>query len=190
MFPNPGMHADTHDDLLNRLTTGDRGALDELTAILYDELREIAHRQRGARREDTLATTALVHEVYLKLVDQSQLNLNDRAHFLAVAAIAMRHILTDRARARLTTRRGGAVETVTLDDDAVASEERPGALLQVHEALDRLSTIDERLARVVEYQFFGGLTHEEIAAALGVTVRTVERDWAKARVLLRDLIES
>jgi RNA polymerase sigma factor (TIGR02999 family) len=185
------MHADTHDDLLNRLEAGDRGALNELTAILYDELREIAHRQRGAHGQDpTLATTALVHEVYLKLVDQSRLKLNDRAHFLAVAAIAMRHILTDRARARLAARRGGATEIVTLDDDAVASEERPGALLQVHEALDRLSTIDERLARVVEYQFFGGLTHEEIAAALGVTVRTVERDWAKARVLLRDLIES
>jgi RNA polymerase sigma factor (TIGR02999 family) len=185
------MHADTHDDLLKRLEAGERGALDELTAILYDELRELAHRQRGAHNPDTtLATTALVHEVYLKLVDQSRLKWNDRAHFLAVAAIAMRHILTDRARARIAAKRGGVSEIVTLDDDLVASEERPGALLRVHEALDRLGAIDPRLARVVEYRFFGGLTHDEIAAALGVTVRTVERDWAKARVLLRDLIES
>jgi RNA polymerase sigma factor (TIGR02999 family) len=184
------MDADTHDDLLNRLEAGDRAALNELTALLYEELREIAHRQRRADHQDaTLATTALVHELYLKLVDQSRLKLNDRAHFLAVAAVAMRHILTDRARARLAARRGGAQEIITLDDELVASEERPGALLQIHEALGRLSTIDQRLARVVEYQFFGGLTHEEIATVLGITVRTVERDWAKARVLLRDLIE-
>lgn len=102
----------------------------------------------------------------------------------------MRHILIDRARARMTVKRGGTSEVVTLDDDAVAAEERPGALLKVDEALDRLATLDERLARVVECRFFGGLTNEEIASALGVTVRTIERDWAKARVLLRDLIEA
>lgn len=184
------MRADSgHDDVLDRLRSGRRESLDELTTLLYDELREIAHRHRAAGRDDaTLATTGLVHEAYLKLVDQSRAQWNDRAHFLALAAVAMRHILTDRARARLTAKRGAGDEIVTLDDDTVASDGHPGALLQVHEALDGLAAIDERLARVVECRFFGGLTHDEIAAALGVTVRTVERDWAKARVLLRDLL--
>jgi RNA polymerase sigma factor (TIGR02999 family) len=176
-------------DVLDQLRSGRREALDELTTLLYGELREIAHRHRSGRHHDvSLATTALVHEAYLKLVDQSRAQWNDRAHFLALAAVAMRHILTDRARARLTLKRGGAHDVVTFDDDSVASEERPGALLQIHEALDGLAAIDERLARVVEYRFFGGLTHAEIAAVLGVTVRTVERDWAKATVLLRDLL--
>lgn len=182
------MRAETHDDILDRLRSGNRVALDDLTALLYSELREIAHRQHAARGDDTLATTDLVHEAYLKLVDQSRAQWNDRAHFLAIAAVAMRHILTDRARARLTAKRGGAKELVTLDDEIVASDDRPGPLLQIHEALDRLAVIDERLARIVEYRFFGGLTNEEISTVLGVTVRTVERDWVKARVLLHDLL--
>jgi len=176
-------------DVLEALRSGRREELDGLTAVLYDELREIAHRHRARQPGDaSLATTALVHEAYLKLVDQSRAQWNDRAHFLALAAVAMRHILADRARARLALKRGGAREVVTFDDDVVANEDRPGALLQIHEALDRLAGVDERLARIVEYRFFGGLTHEEIAASLGITVRTVERDWAKARVLLRDLL--
>ena len=178
----------SRDDVLNRLRSGRREALDELTALLYTELREIAHRHRAGEKDATLATTALVHEAYLKLVDQSRASWTDRAHFLALAAVVMRHILTDRARSRLAGKRGGAHDVVTLDDETVASDDQPGALLQVHEALDRLAAVDERLARVVEYRFFGGLTHDEIAIALGVTVRTVERDWAKARVLLRDLL--
>jgi RNA polymerase sigma factor (TIGR02999 family) len=175
-------------DVLEALRSGRRESLDDLTALLYEELREIAHRHRARGPDTTLATTALVHEAYLKLVDQSRAQWNDRAHFLALAAVAMRHILTDRARSRFAEKRGGAHDIVTLDDEAVASDDHPSALLQIHEALDRLAVVDERLARVVEYRFFGGLTHEEIAAALGVTVRTVERDWAKARVLLRDLL--
>jgi len=182
------MRAETHDDILERLRSGKREALDEITSLLYNELREIAHRQHSISGDDTLATTDLVHEAYLKLVDQSRAKWNDRAHFLALAAVAMRHILTDRARARLTAKRGGASEVVTLDDEIVASDERPGPLLQIHEALDRLAVIDERLARIVEYRFFGGLTNEEIGTVLGVAVRTVERDWAKARVLLQGLL--
>jgi len=178
----------THQDALEALRSGRRESLDDLTALLYEELREIAHRHRTRGPETTLATTALVHEAYLKLVDQSRAQWNDRAHFLALAAVAMRHILTDRARSRFADKRGGGHHVVTLDDDTVASDEQPGALLQIHEALERLAEVDERLARIVEYRFFGGLTHEEIAAALGITVRTVERDWAKARVLLRDLL--
>jgi RNA polymerase sigma factor (TIGR02999 family) len=179
----------TQSDVLDALRSGRRDALDGLTSLLYDELREIAHRHRARDSHDpTLATTALVHEAYLKLVDQSRAQWTDRAHFLALAAVAMRHILTDRARARLAAKRGGARDVVTFDDETVASEDRPGALLQIHEALDRLAGVDARIASVVEYRFFGGLTHEEIAGALGITVRTVERDWAKARVLLRDLL--
>jgi RNA polymerase sigma factor (TIGR02999 family) len=176
-------------DVLEALRSGRREELDGLTALLYDELREVAHRHRARQDNDaSLATTALVHEAYLKLVDQSRAQWTDRAHFLALAAVAMRHILTDRARARLAAKRGGARDVVTFDDETVVSEDRPGALLQIHEALDRLAGVDARLASVVEYRFFGGLTHDEIAVALGVTVRTVERDWAKARVLLRDLL--
>ena len=179
-----------HSDLLDELRSGHREALDRITVLLYDELREIAHRHRRARgRDGSLATTAIVHEAYLKLVNQSRAEWNDRTHFLAFAAVAMRHILADRAKARVRTKPGGDRTAVTFDDDVVASDEQPGALLQIDEALDRLARVHRRLASVVEYRFFGGMTHEEIAAALGVTVRTVDRDWVKARMLLRaDLI--
>jgi RNA polymerase sigma factor (TIGR02999 family) len=176
-------------DLLDELRNGRREALDQLIVVLYDELREIAHRHRVARDGPaTLATTALVHEAYLKLVDQSRARWNDRAHFLAIAAVAMRHILADRARARVALKRGGVQALVTFDDATVAADTDPEALLQINDALDRLAKVDERLARVVEYRFFGGLTNEEISETLGITVRTVERDWAKARMLLREMM--
>ena len=178
-------------DLLARLRSGRRDALDALVPLVYEELRTIAHRHlaaRGGARGATLATTALVNEAYLKLVDQSRAGWRDRAHFLALAAVAMRHVLTDRARARLAIKRGGARVPVTLDEHAVADDAAPEQLLDIDDALHRLAALDARLARVVELRFFGGLTEEEIAEALGVTVRTVERDWAKARMLLlRDL---
>jgi RNA polymerase sigma factor (TIGR02999 family) len=175
-------------DLLDELRSGDRESLDRIIALLYGELREIAHRHRAARGSDTLATTELVHEAYLKLVDQSRARWNDRAHFLALAAVAMRHILADRAKARMAVKRGGVRVPVTLDEESIASDDEPGALLQVDEALGRLERIDSRLARVVEYRFFGGLTNEEIAEVMSVTVRTVERDWVKARALLREVL--
>jgi len=180
-----------HPDLLQELRSGHREALDRITVLVYDELREIARRHRRARSDaSTLATTALVHEVYLKLVDQTRAGWNDRAHFLAIAAVAMRHILADRAKARGAAKRGGKRTPVTLDEDMIASDDEPGALLQIDEALRRLDQVDARLARVVEYRFFGGMTNEEIAESLGVTVRTVERDWVKARMLLRDDLAS
>ena len=173
--------------LLEDLRSGRREALDRITVLVYDELREIAHRHRTARKDNTtLATTALVQEAYLKLVDQSRARWNDRAHFLALAAVAMRHILADRAKLRQAAKRGGNHAAVTLDESAVASDDEPGALLQVDEALTRLERVDSRLARIVEYRFFGGMTNDEIAESLGVNVRTVERDWVKARMLLRD----
>ena len=180
-----------HHDLLEALRSGHREALDRITVLVYDELREIAHRHRRARGEiSTLATTAVVHEAYLKLVDQTRARWNDRAHFLALAAVAMRHILADRAKARVAAKRGGKQPRITLDEDMIASDDEPGALLQIDEALRRLDRVDGRLARVVEYRFFGGMTNEEIAESLGVTVRTVERDWVKARMLLRDDLTS
>jgi RNA polymerase sigma factor (TIGR02999 family) len=160
--------------------------IDRLVPILYTELRRIAHRQLSRRRNSgTLATTALVNEAYLKLVDQTEAKWQDRLHFLALAAVAMRHILADRAKAQIADKRGGVRQRITLDEERIAASDQPEALLQINEALDRLSGINARLAKIVELRFFGGLTHDEIAHVMGLTVRTVERDWAKARMLLR-----
>jgi RNA polymerase sigma factor (TIGR02999 family) len=175
-------------EVLTALRSGEAGSLTTLVPVLYEELRLIAHRHLARRRGDphgVPATTSLVNEVYLKLVDQKQVEWRDRAHFLAVAAIAMRHILINRAKARVAQKRGGHASTVTLDEEAIAAIRTPEALLDLNEALDRLGDVDPRLARVVECRFFGGLSEDEIAEALGITVRTVQRDWTKARVLLR-----
>jgi len=172
--------------LLLAWSGGDRAAVEPLIAAVYAELKQLARRRLAHERGHTLQPTALVHEAYLKLVDQSRARWNDRVHFLALAAVAMRHILADRAKSRQAAKRGGNTAAITLDESAVASDEEPGALLQVDDALNRLEQIDGRLARIVEYRFFGGMTNDEIAESLGVNVRTVERDWVKARMLLRD----
>lgn len=172
---------------------------DRSFALAYDELRAIAHRHmaRRARFGDpshTISTTVLVNEAYLKLVEQSHGFVKDRTHFLSVAAVAMRHILIDRARANTAQKRGGAEAAivtldeeaiVTLDEEAMSCADDCSTLLEINEALDRLAVVDARLAKVVECRFFGGLSEEEIAAVLGLTVRTVQRDWSKARTLLR-----
>jgi RNA polymerase sigma factor (TIGR02999 family) len=159
--------------------------LDRLMPIVYGELRAIAHRQLAmGGRGGTLATTALVHEAYIKLVDQSQAQWRDRTHFFAVAALAMRHVLVDQAKARRRLKRGGDQRHVSLDEENIGADDQPDALLELNEALTRLAAFDPRLARVVEYRFFGGLTEQEIAEAMGVTLRTVQRAWAKARALL------
>jgi len=181
----------TRTDVLADLRSGRREALDRLLPIVYLELRDIAHRHLAARSPgNTLVTTALVHEVYLKLVDQSNAQWRDRAHFLALASVAMRHVLIDRAKARTADKRGGLQQRVTLDDAVLAVDDQAESLLEIDDALDRLAEIDPRLARVVECRFYGGMSEQEIAEALGVTVRTVERDWAKARVLLRRTLAS
>ncbi len=178
-------------DVLTELRSGKRESLDRLVPLVYEELRAIARRQLAARGGGgTLQTTALVHEAYLKLVDQSQAAWADRAHFLALAAVAMRHVLVDRAKARAALKRGGDRRRITLDEDEIGVDDQPEALLQLHEALNRLAELQPRLAQVVECRFFGGLTEEEIAAAMDVTVRTVQRDWAKARMLLRRALEA
>ena len=178
-------------DFLPELRDGRRESLDRLVTVLYGELHEIAHRHLLVRgRGATLVTTALLHEAYLKLVDQSRAEWSDRVHFLALAAVAMRHVLVDRARERVALKRGGGHAPITLGDDVSNGAADAEGLLALHDALDRLATVDARLAQVVESRFFGGLSEEEIAAALGVTVRTVQRDWLKARMLLRRALAS
>lgn len=177
--------------VLGLLRSGSRESLNRLMPLLYDELRAIAHRQVSRRPDGgTLETTGLVHEAYLKVVAHSNPGVRDRAHFLALASLAMRHVLVDRARARHRLKRGGIGVRITFEDDRIAVDEQPEVLLQLDEALSWLAELEPRLARVVECRFFGGLTEEEIADALGVTVRTVQRDWVKARMLLRRALES
>jgi RNA polymerase sigma factor (TIGR02999 family) len=164
---------------------GSHDALDRLYPIVYEELRRIAHRALvGERDSHTLSTTALVHEAYLKLVDQDRASWNDRAHFRAIAATAMRRILVDYARRQKRLKRGGERLPVTFDNAMLVADERADTLLAIDEALSALSMLNERLSRVVECRFFAGLTAEETAAALQVTTRTVERDWQKARAWL------
>ena len=173
--------------------SGSRDEVDVLVASAYRELREIAHRRLGRveARGGTLSTTGLVHETYLRLAEQSGAAWNDRAHFLAVASLAMRYVLVDRARARMTMKRGGAGDRlVTLDEEVVGADGQAEMLLDLDDALERLAAWDPRLARVVECRFFGGLSEPETAEALGITVRTVQRDWVKARILLRRALEA
>ena len=179
-----------------RLSPGDSGStietgpgqasLDRLLPAVYDELRDIARRQLSAREPgSTLSATGLVHEAYLKLLDQQRVSWRDRAHFVALASVVMRHVLVDRARARLAEKREGHRQRVTLDNEMVPAEDQPEALLQLSDAIERLALVEPRLARVVDCRFFGGLTDDEIAEALEITRRTVQRDWVKARMLLR-----
>lgn len=171
----------------SEVRSGRRDTLDRLMPIVYDQLRLIARRQLGIRESGggTLSTTGLVHEAYLKLVDQSRVAFGDRAHFFALASVAMRHVLVDRARARLAQKREGHLQRITLDNIQVAEEDQPEILLELNDAVARLAIVQPRLARVVECRFFGGLSEDETAEALGITTRTVQRDWAKARMLLQ-----
>lgn len=171
--------------LLHEARAGGPETLDRLFPLVYDELRRIAHRRlKTEPTGHTLNTTALVHEVYLKLVDQTRVEWQDRAHFLAVASMAMRRILVDHARKHRALKRGGQRKRVPLDAADLSVEERADTLIELDQALGRLSQIDERVTRVVVCRFFGGMTEEETAAALGVTSRTVRSDWVKAKGLL------
>jgi RNA polymerase sigma factor (TIGR02999 family) len=170
--------------LLVAARQGDHGALGRLMPFVYDELRIVARQQLRRRPRHTLDTTGLVHETYLRLVDQSQAIWKDRAHFLASAAVAMRHILVDQARRRTARKRGGEEIRVTLDEAELGIDERAVEILALDEALTTLADLSERLARLVELRFFGGLTEEETAEALGTSERTVRRDWQKARAYL------
>jgi RNA polymerase sigma factor (TIGR02999 family) len=174
-------------ELLLAYRDGDRQAFDQLLPLVYDDLRRIARRHlRRSRPGHTLDTTGLVHESYLKMVDQARVDWQDRAHFLAVSARAMRQVLIDYARRRSAAKRGGGVRPATLDEGRVAVEEQAEWLLALDQALARLGERNERLARVVECRFFAGLSEEETAAALGVSLRTVQRDWMRARAWLQE----
>ena len=178
--------------ILHDWSGGDRAAPERLMPFVYDELRRLARaflsRERGGH---TLQPTALVHEAYVRLVDQTRVDWQNRAHFYGIAASMMRRVLIDHARAHITGKRGGAAIHLSLDDVQLPIEQRAAGLLALDEALERLAAMDERKCRVVEMRFFGGMTDEEIAESLGVTTRTVLRDWKKARLwLYRELSPS
>lgn len=177
--------------LLAELGRGGTGALDRLVPILYNELRQIARRHmRGERLGHTLDTTALVHEAYVKLVGLDQMHWQNRAHFLAVAAQAMRRVLVDHAVGRRTQKRGGARQRVPLEDVPPGPEQPIETLLALDAALCRLEAVDGRLTRVVECRYFGGMSVEETAQALQVSAATIKRDWSIARAWLnRELRE-
>jgi RNA polymerase sigma factor (TIGR02999 family) len=174
--------------LLARVQRGEAGAVDVLLPLVYEELRRIAQRKIAREREGhTLQPTALANEALLKLLDQ-QAQWTSRAHFLAVAALAMRRILINHAQARLAEKRGGGQAIAELPDEGLGELARPADLVALDEALERLAAQQQRCSRVVTYKFFGGMGYEEIAEALGVSVPTVRRDWRFARAwLLREL---
>lgn len=177
-------------EALVALREGSPGAMDRLIPLVYEQLRRIAHRQLGSEPTGhTLSTTGLVHEAYLKLVDQTHAQWQDRAQFFAIAAGAMRRILVDYARRHRAARRGGGPDgappiPVSLEDVEIPAAERAAVIVALDGALERLARMDARAARVVECRFFGGLTEAETAAALGVSQRTVAREWVAAKAWL------
>jgi RNA polymerase sigma factor (TIGR02999 family) len=172
--------------LLEAVQRGESGALDRVFSVLYSDLRRAARRQ--LQRQDyghALNTTLLVHESYLRMHDRNELRPADRQQFLAYAAAAMRSVIVDLARERLAEKRGGGDRPITLVTEISESHGAEDLeVIRVHEALDELHTIEPRLAKIVELRFFGGLSENEVAEALGIARRTVQRDWEKARVLL------
>lgn len=172
-------------ELLTRWSRGESAAREELVPLVYDELRRVArHYLGGERHRHTLESAALVHEVYLRLVDQSSVHWNDRVHFFAVAAQLMRRILVDEARKRRASKRGGTGVTVTLEEHMVPAKQRELDILALDDALSELSRMDSQQTRIVEIRFFGGLSIEETAQVLGISPATVKRDWAVARTWL------
>lgn len=171
--------------LLEAASRGDERAFGDLYTRVYGELRALAHRVRGGRGGETLSTTVLVHEAYLKLLPSSDVEWQSRGHFFGVAARAMRQVLVDAARRRLAEKRGGGEDiAVTLDEGRYASPVRSAELVALDDALARLADVDPRRARVVECRFFAGLAIPEVARLLGVSTGTVERDWRAARAWL------
>lgn len=165
---------------------GDPEAFEQLVPLVYDDLRRIAHFQLARLRPGgTLNTTALVHEAYLGMVDQTRVQVKDRRHFFGIAARAMRQILIDQARRKSAAKRGGGVPPVSLTRVQVGVPGQADLLLAINEALDKLSSLNERLTRVFECRYFAGLTAQETAEVLGMSLRTVQRDWTKSKAWLR-----
>ncbi len=172
--------------LLDAYRDGDRRAFDELVPIVYGDLRRIARAHLRGAQGRTLNTTGLVHEAWVRLAEHTSHGFADRKHFLSVCARAMRNIVIDDARRRAAAKRGGAEKAVTLDEQRVAAAKSPEWMLALDQALERLAQNSPRLARTVECRFFAGLTEEETAEALEVSLRTVQRDWMRARAWLRE----
>ena len=171
--------------LLTDWSQGDDAALTELTPLVYEDLRRLAHHYMGGQRPDhTLQTTALVNEAYLRLADQTSPTWQSRAHFFAVAARAMRQILVNYAKSYRSQKRGGGALKVELDEAALVSPGQSKEIVDLHEALERLATLDSRKAEVVELKYFGGLNYDEIAEVLKISPVTVRRDWEFAKAWL------
>jgi RNA polymerase sigma-70 factor, ECF subfamily len=179
---------ESHDvtQLLLKWSNGSPDALSELLPLVYKELQKIAHRYLSRERSsNTLQTTALVHEAYFKLIDQNRVQWQNRAHFFGIAAQAMRRILVDNARQRLADKRGAGVEKVALEEGLIdVSDERAGSLINLDEALQKLAEIDPQKSQLVELRYFGGLSIEETAEVLGVSIATVNRQWRTAKAWL------
>jgi RNA polymerase sigma factor (TIGR02999 family) len=172
-------------ELLVQWSQGNDAALVELTPLVYEELHRVAHHHLSGQRPDhTLQTTALVNEAYLRLADQTNPQWQNRAHFFAVAARAMRQILVSYARSQRSEKRGGGAFKMNLDEVAFVSPEESREIVDLHEALEQLSALDSRKAQVVELKYFGGLNYDEIAEALKISRITVRRDWEFAKVWL------
>ena len=191
------LSADDLTGLLIEWREGDRGALDRLTPLVYDEIRRIAHRYMQREREGhTLQTTALVNEAYLRLAGQQQINWQNRAHFFAVTAQVMRHVLVDHARRRQYVKHGGEAQRIAFDkvlatqEAVLMSKPRAVELLALDEALDELAQLDPRKSKVVELRYFGGLSLDETAEVLQVSLMTVRRDWRAAKAWLYQRVMS
>jgi len=171
--------------LLNEISGGNQNAAAALVSLLYDELHEIAARYlQHERRDHTLQATALIHEAYLRLVDQQNVEWKNRSHFFGVAAQLMRRILVDYARSHQAIKRGGSVPKISLDDAIVFSKEQPENLVALDQLLTRLSAVDSQQGQIVELRFFAGLSVEETAEIMDISPATVKRDWAMAKVWL------
>jgi RNA polymerase sigma-70 factor (ECF subfamily) len=185
-MPIPSLPPQEVSQLLVDWGNGNQAALDRLMALVYTELRQLAHRyMRRERPGHTMQTTALIHEAYLRLVDQHQVRWQHQAHFFGIAAWLMRQILIEHARRHTRAKRGGGVGTLALDETAIVSQARATELLALNDALERLATIDPRKSQVVELRFFGGLSVEEAAQVLNIAPNTVLRDWRMAKAWLR-----
>jgi len=172
--------------LLHSWSNGDDQALDKLIPLVYAELRKLARRHMGRENSDhTLQTSALINEAYLKLIDQQSVQWQNRAHFFAVAAQVMRHILIDHARAHRFAKRGAGAVKVSLDETAVLTDERASELVALDDALTSLASFDSRKSRIVELRYFGGLSIEETAEIMKISPVTVTREWRAARAWLR-----
>ena len=181
-------HGETSADvagLLRRWSAGDTHARDELIPLVYDRLRELAHQRRGGGNINiSLTTTAIVHETYMRLVAAQNVELYDRAHFLALAGQIMRNLLIDHARARAAAKRGGGAVTVELEEASFMTDSDLDAIVELHEALERLAVLNPRQSQMLEHRYFGGLSLEETSAACGVSLATVKRELRSARAWL------